>query len=448
MGNENNDGYVEFMFSPVKHCACGKSHDVKTPTLILGNGAIDRLKTLIPQYGATKIYLIADKNTERVAGKVVERIINELSIPCAKCIFKEEFLAPNEYAVGSAIMHYESACDLIVAVGSGVINDIGKIVATTANKPYFIVATAPSMDGYASSTSSMEREGLKVSLPSRCADVIIGDIDVLKNAPMKMLQAGLGDMIAKYVSIAEWRIANLVIGEYYCENIANQVRLALRKCIENADGLMQREDQAVKAVFEGLVFCGKAMAFAGCSRPASGTEHYFSHIWDMRGLEFGLPVELHGLQCARATYIVVKLYEKLFSVTPSKEKALSYVKNFDYGDWSEQLKCFLGKGALTMIDLEKKECKYDKKKHAARLDRILQKWQDILSIVQEEIPKPLDIEEILKLTGMEELLSEQDDRELFIVFQATKDIRDKYVLSRLLWDLGLIEEMFFNNQNN
>ena len=101
-----------------------------------------------------------------------------------------------------------------------------------------------------------------------------------------------------------------------------------------------------------------------------------------------------------------------------------------------------------MIDLEKKECKYDKKKHAARLDRILQKWQDILSIVQEEIPKPLDIEEILKLTGMEELLSEQDDRELFIVFQATKDIRDKYVLSRLLWDLGLIEEIFFNNQNN
>lgn len=103
MGNENNDGYVDFMFSPVKHCACGKSHDIKTPALILGNGAIDRLKTLIPQYGATKIYLIADKNTERVAGKVVERIINELSIPYAKCIFKEDFLAPNEYAVGSAL---------------------------------------------------------------------------------------------------------------------------------------------------------------------------------------------------------------------------------------------------------------------------------------------------------------------------------------------------------
>ena len=84
------------------------------------------------------------------------------------------------------------------------------------------------MDGYASATSSMTRDGLKVSINTKAADVIIGDTDILKNAPLKMLRAGLGDMIAKYVSICEWRIASVITGEYYCEEVAQLIRDALR----------------------------------------------------------------------------------------------------------------------------------------------------------------------------------------------------------------------------
>ncbi len=151
------------------------------------------------------------------------------------------------------MMHYDPTCDIVVAVGSGVMNDIGKIVANVTSNPYVIVGTAPSMDGYASGTSSMAMDGLKVSLPSACANVIIGDIDILKEAPKRLLQAGLGDMLAKYVSICEWRIANLITGEYYCETIAQMVRDALKKCADNAEGLLQREEEAIKAVFEGLI---------------------------------------------------------------------------------------------------------------------------------------------------------------------------------------------------
>jgi glycerol-1-phosphate dehydrogenase [NAD(P)+] len=99
------------------------------------------------------------------------------------------------------------------------------------------------MDGYASATSSMTVDGLKVSLPSKCADVIIGDIDVLKNAPMRMLQAGLGDMLAKYISIAEWKIAREIIGEYYCDRVANLIKQALKECVDNADGLLLRNEK-------------------------------------------------------------------------------------------------------------------------------------------------------------------------------------------------------------
>ena len=62
---------------------------------------------------------------------------------------------------------------------------------------------------------------------------------------------------------------------------------------------ISKQYERTQAVFDGLVIGGIAMAYAGVSHPASGVEHYFSHVWDMRGLEFGTKVDLHGIQCAR-----------------------------------------------------------------------------------------------------------------------------------------------------
>ena len=268
-------------------CDCPKTHGFNIAHICIEKGAIEKLPEFIIDFKAKNPFILADKNTFEAAGKKVCEILENASISYKKYVFSTGDIEPDEKAVGSAIMHFDNTCDLVIAVGSGVINDIGKILANTAKLPYFIVGTAPSMDGYASASSSMSMDGLKVSLASKYADVIIGDIEVLKNAPMKMLQAGLGDMLAKYISIAEWRIAHEITGEYYCERVATLIRTALKRCVENAEGLLNREDEAVKAVFEGLVIGGVAMAFAGVSRPASGVEHYFSHVWDMRGWNLG-----------------------------------------------------------------------------------------------------------------------------------------------------------------
>ena len=264
-------------------CGCGKTHDVAIDDVVIGNGVIRRLPEFVAKYNARKPFLLADKNTYRAAGEQVAAVLKNSGIDFSAYIFPNTALEPNEEAVGSAFMHFDNSCDLIIGVGSGVINDIGKILSNVSGRKYIIVGTAPSMDGYASATSSMSMDGLKVSLNSRCADVIIGDVDILKQAPEHMLKAGLGDMLAKYVSIAEWRIANLVTGEYYCERVAQLIRDALKKCVDNAEGLLKREDAAVQAVFEGLVIGGVAMAYAGVSRPASGVEHYFSHVWECGG---------------------------------------------------------------------------------------------------------------------------------------------------------------------
>ena len=195
-------------------CVCGKYHTATLEELVVGSGVIGRLPEFVKKYGAKKPFLLADVNTFAAAGEQVCAALSGAGIVFGQYVFPQTHLEPDEAAVGSAFMHLDPDCDLIVGIGSGVINDIGKILSRVTGKRYIIVATAPSMDGYASATSSMSRDGLKVSLNSRCPDVIIGDLDVLKNAPEHMLRSGLGDMLAKFVSIAEWRIANIITGEY------------------------------------------------------------------------------------------------------------------------------------------------------------------------------------------------------------------------------------------
>lgn len=424
-------------------CSCGKTHSFSA-RVITGDGVLAKLPGVVREYGAKKVFVLSDRNTCMAAGKQVSGLLKSAGIGCLSYSFDVDAPEPDEHSVGSAVMHMDATCDLIVGVGSGVINDIGKILSALSGKPYIIVATAPSMDGYASATSSMTRDGLKISLPSRGADVIIGDSEILCKAPLKLLRSGLGDMLAKYISICEWRVAHLLIGEYYCEEIAGLVRYAVNQCVSHADGLLHGDKDAVMAVFEGLIIGGVAMNYAGLSRPASGVEHYISHVLDMRAVEFHKKAELHGLQCAVGTIIAAKLYEKLKQVTPDKEKALAHAKAFDYSAWSETLRGFLGKGADSMVALEAKEKKYDPAFHEARLDKIIANWDAIMNIVSQEIPSVSELEALYRKIGLPGSLTEIGEEESLLptVLRCTKDIRDKYVLSRMAWDLGVEAELF------
>ena len=426
-----------------KNCPCGKDHEF-TSKIIIEEGAIGRLPLILDEMNLHSAFLLADRNTDSAAGEKVTDVLKSHHVRTEKYVFREEHLEPNEANIGLAMMNFKSDVDVVIGVGSGVINDIGKIMAKITGKPYVIVATAPSMDGYASATSSMTMEGLKISIGSKCPDVIIGDTNILCKAPVRMMISGLGDMIAKYVSICEWRISHVINGEYYCEEIACLVRSALQKCVDNAEGLLIGEKAAVKAVFEGLILCGAAMKFAGMSRPASGIEHYLSHIWDMRGVEFDTPVDFHGIQCAVGTLIAVKLYEKIKQVLPDREKAAAYVKDFDFAAWSGELRAFLGKGAESMIALEAKERKYDLKTHEKRLEKIIEKWDEIQKIIKEELPSVSELETLYDKVGLPKTMGEigLNAEILPMTFKAAKDIRDKYVLPRLCWDLGIIDELF------
>ena len=425
-----------------KLCECGKNHYALVKKTVIEEGAINKAPALVKAEGAGSVFMICDRNTYDVAGEKAEKLFTEAGITVKKYVLKtREVIEPDEHAVGSVMMNYQD-CDMIVSVGSGVINDVGKIVAAACKKTYMIIGTAPSMDGYASGTSSMVRGGHKVTITSKCPDIVVGDLDILCNAPMDMLRSGVGDMLAKYISICEWRIGRIVCGEYYCEKVAEMVRQALREVVSLAPGLMKRDKEAVKAVMNGMVLSGIAANYATISRPVSGDEHYFSHVWDMRGLAFGTPIYFHGIQCGAATIDVLRVYEILKNVTPDKQKGIDYCKNFDMQAYYAKLREFMGAGAEAMIAENEKDHKYLPETHSVRIERIVEHWDEILQIMKEELDLA-DAISTLKITEAPDCSAAlgKTNEELAKTFVFSKDIRDKYVAARLCWDLGIIDEV-------
>ncbi len=422
-------------------CSCGKIHESGTKKVVVEKNAIAKLPELIAECGGKKAFLLSGRDTFAAAGDKVCAVLDDAGIPYGKYVFGHSPVLPTEHSVGSAVMNFDYSCDCIIGIGSGVINDIGKILAKATGRPYIIVGTAPSMDGYASPTSSMELDGRKVSLDSTFAYAIVGDLEILCNAPMKMLQAGVGDMIAKYIALCEWRIGELLVDEYRCPVVDEMVEVALERVVKASEGLRKRDEDAVKAVMEGMVITGVAMKFAGVSRPASGMEHYFSHIWDMRSLALGTKADLHGIQCGIGTLLSLKIYDYIRTVVPDREKALAYAANFDLEKWNQQLSDFIGTGAQAMIDEERRAGKYNVEKHAVRLERILANWDQIMQTVN-ALPRYGEVLELMNLIGAPVSAESFDvtPEQMQTTFTMTKDIRDKYIASRLLWDLGLLED--------
>ena len=422
-------------------CACGRHHSMIMDYIRIESGAVKYIPEGLKAIGGTKPFIVCDNHTKAAAWSFVEPVLKEAGIEYTLYCFPFDHVEPDEHAVGSLTMAFDPSCDCVMGIGSGVINDCCKVLCHAIGCKQMIVGTAPSMDGYASNSSSMIRERIKVSLYNAAPAAIICDIDIIKNAPMRMLWAGFGDMLAKYIAICEWRISNMVTGEYYCENIANLMRASLKKIVDNAPGLKTRDEKAVQATVEGLVLSGVAMSYAGISRPASGLEHYFSHLWEMMALDRGTDYELHGIQVGVGTLITLKLYDDIRNIKPSREVAEKFINEFSNEEWEKMIRDIFGQAADTVIKQEYAIFhKNDKARHAERLTKILDGWDNILRFMDEELPATEKIAALMKDLGMPMVPADIDisDEDTVKAFIGSRDIRDKYLSSTMLWDLGLL----------
>ena len=257
----------------VKCQACGRDHACDIESVFVESGAIAHLSALCEKYG--KILVVADENTFGVAGK---QTMDALAGKETEAVIFDgkSVLIPDERAIERIRAHMDGVT-LIVGIGSGVIQDLCKYVSFYAHLPYMIVATAPSMDGYASTAAAMILGGMKETITAHLPRAIVADVDVLKNAPMEMIRSGYGDIIGKWSALNDWRIATLLNGEYFCQYIYDTTYEMIEKTLAVAEGLKNRDKDSLRVLTEALIVVGILMSFAGSSRPASGSAHHLSH---------------------------------------------------------------------------------------------------------------------------------------------------------------------------
>lgn len=325
-----------------KKCSCEMgAHRAPVEKTVIKSGAIEELPELLADY--SRVYMVCDDNTYRVLGKRAEELLSAAGKFSHKHILKGDAL-PDAANIGDVFIHssdpkansdifeYPIMPDFILAVGSGVINDICRVTAYRLGLPYGIAGTAPSMDGYASAGSPTLFDGTKATIKCTTPRYIIADLDVMKDAPFDMLLSGIGDMFGKYVGILDWELARDYSGEYYCKEIANEVIAATDKCLEMGYELKNRDPECIKNIMEGFMVTGLGMAFTGNSRPASGSEHIIAHSWELESVENGERPNFHGLEVCEGTLVVAEMYRLLYKETADTHlKALieRYLPYFD-----------------------------------------------------------------------------------------------------------------------
>lgn len=422
-------------------CECGKSHNVSIEKVIIENGAIGQISQVLQGFGYKKVFIMADANTYRAAGRAVEESLQG-RFPYETLVYSgKDELVPDERAVGEFFIRFTPDADVIVAVGTGVINDLAKFASYKMGLPYIIVATAPSMDGYASDGAALIVDNVKVSYPSQNAKAIIGDVDVLKHAPMKMIAAGLGDMLGKYSALRDWKLGAIIEDEYYCNVVVAMVEKSVERCIDSMEGLCRREDAAIKNLMEGLVLTGIAMSFAGTSRPASGSEHHLSHFWEMMFLLEGKKAVLHGTKVGIASVIISKLSEQLASQSVDWAECEKTAKSFNHDEWKENIRTVYKNSAPGILKLAETGNRHSLADRLKRIEAIRKNWLMIVKLLGTG-PSPHQMQNWLKQTGAPVCPSEVgiERADLYNGILFAKEIRTRYSILQLLGDIGLLEQ--------
>lgn len=321
-----------------KPCTCGKSHETSVKDIRIGSGLVSEVGKILQENDFPEsILLVADENTLKAA----EGIIGSLSG------FEVTYLIYDSIRVAE-MSHVEEIenliCDkniAVLSVGTGSVNDPCRLACARQSKKLCIFATAPSMDGFASDSSPIVKNGFKSSYPAKSPEVIIGDTGILADAPVYLKSAGFGDMIAKYVGLIDWRISNILTGEYYCDKVAGLTKQAVDNLMSLAEFVTSDDELTAGKIFESLLMTGIAMSFTKNSRPASGSEHIIAHLIECLQLPMGIIPNFHGEDVGVCTLAMLKFYNELAAneTVDSDREQIDWDRVYDvYGNMSDEIR--------------------------------------------------------------------------------------------------------------
>ncbi|MGQ9631226.1 MAG: sn-glycerol-1-phosphate dehydrogenase [bacterium] len=440
-------GFADLLGETVR-CSCGREHTFPTRRIILKRGAIEETASLLGDLSSgEKALLVADEITYDVAGRDVENILRRGGIRARSLIFEDtarRMFVGDDRAVERVVEAGGGDASVVVTVGAGTLNDVGKLGSFRLGVPHVIVATAPSMDGYVSPVAPIIVEGFKKTFPAAPPAAVVADLDVLCRAPMEMLRAGFGDILGKVIANLDWNLSHLLKGEFICREAWKLIEPSVNYCFENAESLPLRDEGIVTSISEGLIVSGLAMVMAGNSRPASGCDHLCSHFWEMLALREGREHSLHGLQVCVGAILASKLYEKLLQMPADAidvERARRYYRTPEEREervrelWGDRI------SEILLRDVREKFLSWED--HRAELMRIKGRWDRIREELS-KIARPFDdVRRAVESAGAPQTIkeievSEEGLRDALIY---ARELRTRYTAFDLAATLGVLEPL-------
>lgn len=304
-----------------EECGCGLPHEKTLREVVIGRGIVEDLPRFLEILDVEKpVAVFYDENTFKVAGKKLVELFDGVGFMVNEPTFRE------------AEKKTISAKDVrtVIAVGGGTVIDVAKYAAYKRNASFITVPTALSHDGIVSPIVSLFSESGRRSIVTRAPIFSLIDLDVISTAPGILFSSGFGDLLAKVVSIKDWQLGRDEAGEEYCYTAEKYTM----KAVEIVVGCLKTgQVKDYEKLAEALIYSGVSMMVAGSSRPASGSEHLFSHYIDM----YSPRRAPHGVQCALGT-LPTSLYHEKYNP--------KWWENPDYR--SRQLKKFMEEAKIPL----------------------------------------------------------------------------------------------------
>jgi glycerol-1-phosphate dehydrogenase [NAD(P)+] len=445
------DGVIDYRHGKRIDGRMGKTSDVLQQALAraavtrhatVARGALAALQDVVQHFAPNAAYLvIADDNTMKAAGAAVMARLDgaqAMVLPGAPRLKPDVALARDI----AARLPDKNATP--IAVGSGVINDLTKYAASLAGRPYIAVPTAASMDGYAASGAALIDNGFKRTFECPPPVAIVADLDVVAAAPREMAGWGYGDLAGKIVAGADWMLADALGVEAINPEPFALVQDNIGDWLGDAAGVGHAEPKAIKHLLAGLLISGFAMQAHKNSRPASGSDHQFAHLWEMERLALnGAPVS-HGACVGIGAIAMLALYQWLLRQDLSEIDIDDVIARLpgEQAQRDEVAKAFPGSELADNALRETLAKKSDPQHVRPRLDQLRSAWPALAGEMENKLPQAAALQKMLRQAGAahQPAAIGVSPQKLKRDYRRARLIRRRYTLLDLLFELGWLDE--------
>ena len=389
------------------------AHACDTKVCVIGEGVLAQVPEFFRDQfkGAADALVVCDPRTQAAAGNRVAALLKEAGVAVRGHVLEpggKEIHADYRYAeeVRAAIRQTIARSDgrtvVPVAVGSGVVNDLTKYASGELGLPYMVCATAASVDGYSSFGAALRSpEGAKMTYACPAPRVIVADLEVMRTAPAWMAASGFADLLAKVTAGADWILAYELGASEWHDRAWHTVQDGLPEALSDPEGVAAMKTEPLVKFVEGLMLGGFAMQDMQSSRPASGAEHMFSHILEMRNHTYKGDIVPHGIQVGVYTHFMAKLYEKILAFDYTKLDVDACAAAWPEWPAEEAVakKLFEGTSFSDACVAATKKKYVDRAGLRARLSAVKQRWPEIKARLEKQLLPAQEIARRLMVVG-------------------------------------------------